>query len=116
MAIRVSLKRVVTEKSMSLAHNGFYTFEIPKQVNKLSVAKAVAEAYKVEVLDVNITKRPSKIKRRGRLIGKTKTQVKAVVKLRKGQSIPGFELTSPDADVKEDKAKDEKADKKDKDK
>lgn len=110
MAIQVSLKPVVTEKSMNLAHNGFYTFEVPKQANKLSIAKTVAEAYKVEVLAVNIVKRPSKVKQRGRIVGRTKAQVKAVVKLKKGQSIPGFELTSPEAheDESSEKATDKK--------
>ncbi len=96
-------KPVVTEKSLRLAGEGVYTFAVPKQANKLTVAAAIEAAYKVHVVSVNITKLPGKAKRRGRVTGHTKALTKALVRLKSGESIPGYELTVPVEDTAETK-------------
>lgn len=90
-----ALKPVITEKSLHLASSGKFTFAVPKRVNKIIITETVATLYKVDVTDVNLVKIPGKPK--GNLRGKggmTKAKVKAIVTLKKGQTIPGFEITT----------------------
>lgn len=90
----IMLKPVVTEKSLRLAQNNQFTFNINSDVNKIEFARFLAQKYKVEVRSVRISKLPGKPKGRLRQVsGRTKAQIKAVVTLKKGQTIPGFELT-----------------------
>lgn len=79
---------------MRLAESGVYTFIVPRWATKLAIADAVHVAYSVTVIDVNIAKRPSKVKRRG----ETQERAKAIVRLKDGDRIQGFELTMPAED------------------
>jgi len=97
MSVRITLRPVVTEKSLRLANDGIYTFVVPHQANKLMISDALEAAYSVHVVSVNIVKLPGKIKRRGRVSGKTTATVKALVRLKKGETIKGYELTVPEA-------------------
>ncbi|MGI6103132.1 MAG: 50S ribosomal protein L23 [Patescibacteria group bacterium] len=90
----ISLLPLVTEKSLRSAEGGVYTFIVPRWATKLGIAQAVRQAYKVTVEDVNIAKRPSKPKRRGA----TQERAKAIVRLKAGEKIAGFELSVPTAD------------------
>ncbi|MBI4022625.1 50S ribosomal protein L23 [Candidatus Berkelbacteria bacterium] len=83
---------VVTEKSMRLAGDGVYTFAVPDWATKHAVARVVEQAHKVTVLAVNITRRPGKPKRRGLISGHTSPTWKALVRLKAGQRIKGFEV------------------------
>lgn len=98
----LTIKPVVTEKSLRLAGNSKFTFAISKGVNKIIIAKVIADRYKVEVEDVNLVKTPGKPKNKlTKKKGMTKPKTKAIVTLKKGQTIPGFEL-APAADNKEE--------------
>lgn len=95
---------LISEKSLQLASLGQYTFKIPAQVNKHEVANEIERRFKVKVQHVRITKRPGKPK--GKLAtnkGVTQAIVKAIVKLQKGESIPGFQVATDKA-TKTDKA------------
>ena len=94
----ISLLPLVTEKSLRLAEHSVYTFIVPRWATKLGIADAVRLAYKVTVTDVNVAKRPSKPKRRGA----TQERTKAIVRLKAGERIPGFELTAPAAEEAHD--------------
>lgn len=86
------IRPVITEKAILANALGKYIFEIQSDANKAQVASAVSEMYKVEVIRVNIIHKRSEEKLiRGRFKGKTKAVKKAVVTLKKGQKIPGFE-------------------------
>lgn len=108
MKAPIVVKPVVTEKSMRLASEGIFTFAIPERANKPGVRQAVQLAYKVHVIDVNIAKRPGKPKARGRVRGMTSPIVKALVRLKKGEVIPGYELNEPAAETKDESKKEKK--------
>lgn len=93
------LKPVVTEKSMHLASEGQFTLFVPRGIEKIAIARAIEAVYKVHVLSVNIARRPSKPKRRSSISGATTERTKAIVRLKQGEKIPGFEVVGgADAD------------------
>jgi len=82
------IKPLVTEKTRNLAiKNNKYIFIVKKESNKKEVKKAIENLYKVEVMDVNIINVKSKPKRLGRNMGKSKQFKKAIITVRKGQTI-----------------------------
>ena len=84
---RVLNKVLLTEKSYRLAQTGQYVFEVIGSANKLSVEKAINLMYGVQVEKVNMIKvKPSNTFIKGRR-GKTKGYKKAMVILKKGQTI-----------------------------
>ena len=90
----IVLKRpIITEKSMNLAQNGFYTFEVDKNATKPLIAKIVAEKFGVKVLKVKVInkKGQTKFQRQVRGSYQTKGFKKAVVQVKKGDKIAIFE-------------------------
>ena len=82
---------VVSEKSYSLINDNKYTFKVHKDAHKTQVRQAVEQLFDVTVEAVNISKAPSKPKRRGMIKGRRPGWKKAVVQLRQGESIEIFE-------------------------
>ena len=81
------LSPVVTEKSTSLSEQNKIVFKVPKNSNKLVLKKNIEKIFKVNVTKINIIKKQSKNKfTRGRIV-KIKGYKKAVITLKKGQSI-----------------------------
>ncbi|MEK7184346.1 MAG: 50S ribosomal protein L23 [Patescibacteria group bacterium] len=91
MTRTLSFKPVITEKSMHLASQGQFTLIVPRGTEKLEIARALEVVYKVHVLSVNILRRAPKVKRRGTITGSTSEKTKAIVRLKQGEKIPGFE-------------------------
>lgn len=77
----------VSEKAAVLASKGTYVFNVPLASNKIEVRKAVEKQYKVSVTRVNMVRGEGKVVRRGRVAGKRSNWKKALVTLKKGQSI-----------------------------
>lgn len=78
---------VITEKSMASRQENVYVFKVAKDATKTDIKKAVEEAFKVTVKNVNTLNTKSKRRRVGRYAGKTKTYKKAIVTLAEGSSI-----------------------------
>ena len=78
---------VITEKSAAQAEQNVYTFKVASNANKISIKKAIEEAFGVKVEKVNTLNTKSKKKRVGRYVGKTNRKKKAIVKLKEGSSI-----------------------------
>tara|TARA_B100000287_G_scaffold376376_1_gene377479 strand:+ start:842 stop:1135 length:294 start_codon:yes stop_codon:yes gene_type:complete len=77
----------VTEKSTNLSSQNKVVFKIPKKSNKKIVKKSIEKIFKVNVVKVNIVNKKSRNKiTRGRKI-KVIGYKKAIVTLKKGQSI-----------------------------
>ncbi len=93
MAHLITIKPWVTEKAMRLAKAGQYTFVVNRGARKLAVAREVAQTYAVHVTSVGITKRPAKVKSRGTQAAR----IKAVVTVKKGETIKGYDLPTTDA-------------------
>ncbi len=78
-------KPVLTEKSLLLAKEGWYTFLIDRRASKGQVKEAIEELFKVKVDKVRLLNVSGKPKRWGRFMGRTEDKRKAVVKLAKGK-------------------------------
>ncbi|RJR10313.1 50S ribosomal protein L23 [Candidatus Parcubacteria bacterium] len=90
-AHRFLLRPIISEKATIGASDGKYTFEVSYNANKVSVTKAIEEVYGVNPLSVNIINQRGKHVRFGRKFGRTKSVKRAVVTLRKGDSIKLYE-------------------------
>ena len=90
ISYRVLLKPLVTEKGSSQASLGKYLFMVAPDANKIMIAKAVENTYDVKVSGVNVMNYSGKKVKRGRVAGKRKDWKKAIVTLKKGQTIEVF--------------------------
>ena len=81
------LSPVVTEKSTNLSDQNKIVFKVPFRSNKKILKKNIEKIFKVNVIKVNIINKQSRSKTtRGRKI-KVPGYKKAIVTLKKGQSI-----------------------------
>jgi large subunit ribosomal protein L23 len=90
-AYKVLVKPVVTEKATNLVTDNKYAFVVGNRANKIEIAKSVKAIYGVDVLDVNIIRVNGKKVTRGRIRGKRNDYKKAIVTIKKGQSISLYE-------------------------
>ena len=72
---------VITERSMAGIENKTYTFKVAKTADKVSIAKAVEEIFKVTVVKVNTMNVRGQERRMGRYSGYTPSWKKAIVTL-----------------------------------
>ena len=81
------LSPIVTEKSTSLSEQNKIVFKVPNKSNKFILKKNIEKIFKVNVVKVNIiNKQPRKKIVRGKKV-KIKGYKKAIITLKKGQSI-----------------------------
>lgn len=82
------IRPVITEKGTRMAgENNCYAFEISPRANKIALKRAIEEIYGVRPLKINIINKKGKKVRYGRSQGRTKRTKKALVFLKKGDSI-----------------------------
>lgn len=81
LAQDIIIRPIVTEKSMMGIAAKKYTFEVAKAANKIEIAKAVEELFKVKVAKVNTVNVRGKLRRQGRYEGYTRSWKKAYVTL-----------------------------------
>ena len=89
----IIIRAIITEKSMMGAVDKKYTFEVAKSANKIEIAKACEELFKVKVAKVNTVSVRGKFRRQGQNNGGyTKSWKKAIVTLTQdSKSIEFFE-------------------------
>ncbi len=90
------IKPLLTEKSAAKMSEGLYVMHVADQSSKTSIAQDLAKMYKVEVTSVRIVNVPA---RQVRFRGRKGTQgalKKAYIQLKKGQTLPGFEVKKED--------------------
>lgn len=98
MSKTITLRPRLSEKTYSLSENRVYVVEIPKDINKHAVARAIEAQFEVKVDKVNITNIRGKAKRIVSITGKRQVNAdgrrndikKAYVTLAKGNSLPFF--------------------------
>ena len=98
MSKTITLRPRLSEKSYSLSTSRVYVFDIPKGINKHSVAGAVEAQFDVKVSTVNVANIPGKPKRTVSITGKRSKNStgkrndirKAYVTLMDGYSLPFF--------------------------
>jgi len=77
----------ITEKAAMLSSNNVYTFDVSVDANKIQIKQAIIAQYNVTPTDINIVHNASrKITKRGRKAHQRATK-KAMVKLKKGDTI-----------------------------
>ncbi len=86
----VLLRPVITERSMTETNAGRYTFAVIRDATKQEIALAVAETFKVDVVDVNTMTVKGKERRLGRRIGRRPDWKKAIVTVAPGQKIERY--------------------------
>jgi len=90
--MQILISPVITEKSLGKVAEGRYVFKVSVRANKPSVAHAVEGLYKVDVVSVNIVNVKGKTKLvRGQFRSQKKDWKKAIITLKKGQKITGFD-------------------------
>ncbi len=77
----------ITEKASMQSNANAYTFVVTQNATKHSIAAEIKKEYKVSPLAVNIIKLPGKVKLVRGKIGQTAPTKKAVVFLKKGDTI-----------------------------
>ena len=78
---------VITEKSTNLSEQNKIVFKINRNANKKNVKKSIEKIFKVNVIKVNIINKKTKTKlTRGRKV-KVTGYKKAIITLKKGQTI-----------------------------
>ena len=81
------LSPVVTEKSTNLSELNKIIFKVPNGANKKNLKKNIEKIFKVNVTKINIINKQNRIKvTRGRKV-KVSGYKKAIITLKKGQSI-----------------------------
>ena len=81
------LSPIVTEKSTNLSEQNKIVFKVPNSSNKKIIKTSIEKIFKVNVTKVNIINKQTRNKvSRGRKV-KVKGYKKAVITLKKGQSI-----------------------------
>ena len=81
------LSPVVTEKSTNLSEHNKIVFKVPSSANKFSLKKNIKKIFKVNVTKINIINKQNRTKlTRGRKV-KVSGFKKAIITLKKGQSI-----------------------------
>ncbi len=91
LAIRLLVKPRVSEKAARLADKGTYVFEVVMNAEKVSIRKAVESLYGVKVDSVRIIRVSGKPMRRGKRMSYRQDIKKALVTLKKGETISLYE-------------------------
>lgn len=121
MSTQIILKPRLSEKTYAQSTKRVYAFDVPRDVNKHTVARAVEAQFDVVVTEVNILNRKGKAKRtlsqggRRQAMGREATTKKAYVTLAEGNELPFFaaieeaEEQQADTQAKLDKAAEKSA-------
>ncbi len=88
---RILLRPVISEKATIANSLQQYVFEVDVHANKVEIKKAVQELYKVSPISINIINQAGKKVRTGRSFGTRKRVKKAIVTLKKGETIKLYE-------------------------
>ncbi len=92
----VLISPLITEKMTNLtADKGKYGFLVNPDSNKIEIAKAIEKKFNVHVVSVRTINHPGKMKtqfrKSGRFVGRTSKFKKAIITLKKGETIEIFE-------------------------
>ena len=78
---------IITEKATVLSEQNKTVFKVHKNANKKIIKKNIEKLFKVKVIKVNIINKKTKIKMRQGKVSKKTGYKKAIVTLKKGQTI-----------------------------
>ncbi|MBZ0201205.1 MAG: 50S ribosomal protein L23 [Ignavibacteriaceae bacterium] len=92
----ILIRPLITEKMTNIsADQGKYGFMVNPRANKIEIAKAIEEKFSVHVTNVRTINHPGKSKtvfrKSGRFVGSTSKFKKAIVTLKKDETIELFD-------------------------
>ncbi len=113
----IVLRPRLSEKTYELSEHRVYVVEVPRNINKHGVVRAVEAQFEVKVVKVNLTNIPGKSKRVMSITGKRVNNTegrrndvrKAYITLAEGNSLPFF--AAVEEEEKQEQAVQEKVDK-----
>jgi large subunit ribosomal protein L23 len=85
------LAPVLSEKAYEGYAGGRYVFWVQPGANKTEIKQAIEQAFKVDVVKINVANLAGKTKRRGRFFGPRPARKKAFVTVANGQRIEALE-------------------------
>ena len=92
IANEIIKRPLITEKtSIQKELYNQLTFEVDRRANRIEIKRAIETVFNVRVAGVKTIQVTGKIKQRGRIIGKRRDWIKAIVKLMPGERIDFFE-------------------------
>jgi large subunit ribosomal protein L23 len=93
----VLVRPLITEKSLTYAARGWYTFLVALLARKEDAARQIGAFYKVTVVDIRSSRMHGKMRRVGKKMkySKKPDTKKVMVRLLEGQKIDAFEVTAP---------------------
>lgn len=91
LATRVLIRPRITEKAYAVNALDQYVFQVAITATKTEVKRAVEEAYGVSVVSVNMVRLQGKKKNYGQTKGKRSAVKKALVRIKKGETIQLFQ-------------------------
>ncbi len=91
LASRVLIRPRITEKAYAVNALDQYVFQVTLTATKTEVKRAVEEAYGVTVVAVNMVRLPGKKKNYGRTSGQRSVVKKALVRIKKGETLQLFQ-------------------------
>jgi large subunit ribosomal protein L23 len=91
-ARQIIIEPIVTEKSTEARESrNAYSFKVKPNATKHQIARAIEEIFSVTVVSVHTMRMEGKLKRMGRFAGRRSSWKKAVVTLKKGDTVDFFE-------------------------
>ena len=78
---------IITEKTAGMEPESKYAFKVANSANKTEIKQAIEKKFNVKVMAVNITNSHPKKKRVGKYTGMTSKYKKAIVTIKKGDTI-----------------------------
>ena len=83
----------ITEKTINLAKQGVYTLLGSHSAEKLSAKKMCEKLFNVQAVSVKSVRQRPKMRRVRNKIGQCPSRKKILIRLTRGQKIPGFEAS-----------------------
>jgi len=87
----ILIKPIISEKATIGVSKGKYVFEVSNNANKIEIKKAIKDIYGVNVVKINVINKLGKKVSFGRRKGKQKDIRKAIITLKKGETINLYE-------------------------
>ena len=83
----IILAPIITEKTAGMEPESKYAFKVANSANKTEIKQAIEKKFNVKVEKINISNSHPKKKRVGKYTGMTSKYKKAIVTLKKGETI-----------------------------
>lgn len=90
----MNLRPLITETTINLVKNNWYTFAVPVSARKNELREAIGKAFKVDILEIKTMVVKGKAKRslKSRKVRQLSDWKKAIVKVKDGQKIDAFDV------------------------